>query len=107
MSPSKGVFCIRVIKAHTLQLVEQLIGSQSLAGTVERLFQLRIFNVLSIFVTLLWLLSPLGSQMSLRLLTKTDVELTSESTVQYFDTSRNGLIGEATSAFWDVYKLRS
>jgi hypothetical protein len=107
MSPSKGISCIRVIKAHTLQLVEQLIGSQSLAGTVERLFQLRLFNIFGICVTLLWLLSPLGSQMSLRLLTKTDVELTSESSVQYFDTSRNGGIDEATSAFSDGYQRSS
>lgn len=94
-------------RGTTLGHVEQLIGSQSLGATVERLFQLRIFDAFGICVTLLWLLSPLGSQMSLRLLDKTDVEYTSQSLVRYFNTCRDGILDKVTSAFSDGYQQSS
>ena len=72
-------------QADPFQLLEQLIGSQSLGATVERFVLLRSFNLLGTVVVLLWFLSPLGSQMSLRLLMTTNTELVSQAQVHYFN----------------------
>jgi hypothetical protein len=50
------------------QVLEQLHGSQSLAGTITRLAELRFVHVLGIGMILVWALSPLGGQSALRLL---------------------------------------
>ncbi len=69
------------------QLLEQLVGSQSLGATVERYVLLGRFDIPGAIVVLLWFLSPLGSQMSLRLLGLTSVNIISQTPVQYFDTT--------------------
>lgn len=47
---------------------------------------LRRFNVHGSFIILLWILSPVGSQMTLRLLTLTSLETLSMTPLQYFNT---------------------
>ena len=69
------------------QLLEQLVGSQSLGATVERYVLLGRFDILGAIVVLLWFLSPLGSQMSLRLLGLTSVDIISQTLIQYFNTT--------------------
>lgn len=74
-------------KGVKLGLLEQLVGSQSLGATVERFVLLGRFDILGAIVVLLWFLSPLGSQMSLRLLRLTSVNIISQTSIQYFDTT--------------------
>ena len=69
------------------QLLEQLIGSQSLAGSVERWIVLRRFNLVGIAIVALWLLSPLGGQSSLRILSIISSNTISQKAVLYFITS--------------------
>lgn len=69
------------------QLLEQLVGSQSLGATVERFVLLGRFDILGAIVVLLWFMSPLGSQMSLRLLGLTGVNIVSQTPIQYFNTT--------------------
>ena len=67
-------------------MLEQLVGSQSLGATVERFVLLGRFDILGAIVVLLWFLSPLGSQMSLRLLGLTSVNIISQTPIQYYNT---------------------
>lgn len=69
------------------QLLEQLVGSHSLGATVERFVLLGRFDISGAIVVLLWFLSPLGSQMSLRLLGLTSVNIVSQTPVKYFNTT--------------------
>ena len=69
------------------QLLEQLIGSQSRAGSVERWIVLRRFNLVGIAIVALWLLSPLGGQSSLRILSIISSNTISQKAVLYFITS--------------------
>lgn len=66
------------------------MGSQSLAGTVERFFTLGRYDVIGILVLLLWMLSPFGSQMTLRLLDLEDLQTISYPRIQYFNTTCYG-----------------
>ncbi|KAF2658976.1 hypothetical protein K491DRAFT_689580 [Lophiostoma macrostomum CBS 122681] len=59
----------------TIEVLEKLVGSQSLVSTVSSAFALRSFNALSIYLLLLWSLSPLGGQSSLRLLSETNTAI--------------------------------
>ena len=63
------------------------MGSQSLASTIERFFTLGRYDTIGILLFLLWILSPFGSQMTLRLLDLRDSFTMSTSGVQYFNTS--------------------
>ncbi|KAL8918636.1 MAG: hypothetical protein Q9172_005329 [Xanthocarpia lactea] len=83
----KAVALWRSEKGAKLGLLEQLVGSQSLGATVERFVLLRSFDIPGAIVVLLWFLSPLGSQMSLRLLGLTSVNIISQTPVQYFNTT--------------------
>lgn len=50
-------------------MLEYLIQSQSFAGSIEAVINLRYASLASIAISLLWALSPIGGQSSLRLLT--------------------------------------
>jgi hypothetical protein len=59
------------------------MGSQSLFASVERQFALRYVNVLGIAIIATWLLSPLGGQASLRLLSTELSQSPIDTTVGY------------------------
>lgn len=73
-----------------LQLLEQLTGSQSLATAVERTVLLRRFDIIGTIVILLWLLSPLGGQSSLRILGVKNSSIASQGQIYYFNTTPIG-----------------
>ena len=54
---------------------------------MEKFVLLGTFNILGAIVVLFWFLSPLGSQMSLRLLGLTSVDITSQTPIRYFNTT--------------------
>lgn len=47
--------------------LEQLVGAQSLFSSLERQFVVRSWAISSLFISLTWLLSPLGGQSALHL----------------------------------------
>lgn len=56
---------LRLEQGSSLGVLEQLVGSQTVYGAVWVQVVLRNFNVLGVFLVLLWLVSPLGGQASL------------------------------------------
>lgn len=52
-----------------LKTLERIVGCQSLFSAIERQYTLRHVDALGVLILLVWLLSPVGGQSSLRLLT--------------------------------------
>src|SRR5436305_7538362 len=65
------------------QMLEYLVGAQSLFSALQRQVMLRNFGLISICVTSFWLLSPVGGQAFLRLLTTAPTELRLDNTFYY------------------------
>jgi hypothetical protein len=63
--------------------LEQLIGSQSFFASIERQFGLRRINFLGLAIITAWVLSPLGGQSSLRLLSTRPLSIAIDATIQY------------------------
>ncbi|KAJ8133531.1 hypothetical protein O1611_g83 [Lasiodiplodia mahajangana] len=78
--------------------LDLLLGSTTLGNTIETLFERRFnyFDVTSLGLLLLWALSPLGGQATLRVIGYQDVTMTRQLELPYLDYSRsifpNGLI---------------
>ncbi|KAL4879215.1 hypothetical protein BJY04DRAFT_220333 [Aspergillus karnatakaensis] len=85
----------------TLGLLEQLNGSTSFAGTVTTIIALRHLRFLTLAIMLLWVLSPLGGQSALRMLSQAPITLSGSSFVAYMD--MNGTSGfEGSPAVYDT-----
>jgi hypothetical protein len=59
----------------TLGALDELLGSASLFGTEETQFLLRSCSIAGVLLFVLWALSPVGGQASLRLVSKNMSEL--------------------------------
>ncbi|KAF3024386.1 hypothetical protein E8E14_014390 [Neopestalotiopsis sp. 37M] len=70
-------------RGTTLGTIERLVGSQSLFSTVEKQFVLRGQYLLGCSMILLWILSPVGGQLALRLLSISPSFATYNSTIRY------------------------
>jgi hypothetical protein len=68
-----------------LGLLEQLVGSQNISSTVERMVMLKRYGFLSTIIVLLWCFSPLGGQSSLRTLSSRPSVIQSRRGVDYFN----------------------
>lgn len=98
-------------RGTTLGRLEQLIGSNSLFSALERQISLRGFSVVGYVLMIVWLLSPLGGQSALRLMTQETKSILSNSTVQYLnpdtvlDTALLGAsaINSARSVFGPIF----
>lgn len=67
------------------QTLEKLLGSQSLVSAIGTACTLRSASVVSIGLLLLWTLSPLGGQSSLRLIYQTNSTISERGSVYYSD----------------------
>lgn len=81
------------------------MGSQSLAGAVERFFTLARYDVKGMFVPLLWILSRFGRQMTLRLLELRDSQIISNPQIHYFNRTSYGV--DLLSSFYGASSLSS
>ncbi|EPE33299.1 hypothetical protein GLAREA_06311 [Glarea lozoyensis ATCC 20868] len=70
----------------TLGLLERLIGSRTVFSTIETQLRFGVFSFLSLGLVGLWLLSPFGSQASLRMLSTALVSQEQNSNVTFFNT---------------------
>ncbi|KAF2273229.1 uncharacterized protein EI97DRAFT_164893 [Westerdykella ornata] len=77
-----GVY--RAERGVRLKTLERLIGSQSVYSAIERQVGLRSIDLLGLSLIVLWSISPLGGQASLRLLTKEPRVVPINGTAQYF-----------------------
>lgn len=88
------------------KLLELLVGSQSISGAVQRAVLLRQLSLTSTLVVVLWGLSPLGGQSSLRVLNTKELSVFGNQSVYYFDTSNdtnswlNGAMGGGSNLKW-------
>ena len=82
-------------------MLEQLVGSQSLAAAVECAISIRNLTFLGTGILLLWALSPLGGQSSLRVLDMRQRSTFGKQLVYYFDvndTSESTFMGASAMA---------
>jgi hypothetical protein len=80
------------------QVLEQLVGSRTLFLAVERSFLVRTRSFYTLVVPLLWGLSPLGGQSSLRILSRTETDIRSLTAVTYYnDTYWSGNVYDTSS----------
>jgi hypothetical protein len=83
------------------QNLERLIGCQSIFSAFERQISLRRFDLLGVTILLAWLLSPLGGQASLRLLSTKPLVISYDSSIMYYpveDYPKRTYIGSSRSA---------
>ncbi|KAH7378317.1 hypothetical protein BKA66DRAFT_571743 [Pyrenochaeta sp. MPI-SDFR-AT-0127] len=71
-------------RGTTIGDLERLIGCQSIFSTLERQVGLRGFDFLGVAILFAWLLSPLGGQASLRLLSTKPSITSYNTTVTYY-----------------------
>ncbi|KAH3919091.1 hypothetical protein HBH56_028680 [Parastagonospora nodorum] len=80
---SLGVYLAE--RGTTLGRLEQLFGCQSVFTALERQITLRYWSIVGVFTVLIWLLSPVGGQSALRLLSTENQNISSIATVRYLD----------------------
>ncbi|KAH6625403.1 hypothetical protein C7974DRAFT_200875 [Boeremia exigua] len=79
----RRVALFKAERSSSVGTLEQLLGSQSFFASVERQFGMRRLNLLGIGIVVAWLLSPLGGQSSLRLLSTTVSEKVIQTPARY------------------------
>jgi hypothetical protein len=77
----------RLEKGIRVQTLAHLNGSTTLGGTLITTFNIRSFGTLGLVLTVLWSLSPLGSQASIRFISANPVSAMSTVDVEYLDTN--------------------
>ncbi|RMZ89648.1 hypothetical protein DV736_g3123, partial [Chaetothyriales sp. CBS 134916] len=86
-----------------LGVLEQLVGSQNLLASIERVFVLRNYTLLGWSILILWALSPVGSQSALRVIGTTEFSSSGSQRVYYFNTTNDGLHTSAFDGADDIY----
>jgi hypothetical protein len=89
-------------KGAHIGILEQLIGSTSLGGTIASIFSLRLCNMLAPILLLIWALSPLGGQSSLHLVAAAIQYRPSTVNITYFDTRSESVFSQSANSI-DVY----
>ncbi|KAH6621748.1 hypothetical protein C7974DRAFT_210334 [Boeremia exigua] len=95
-------------RSATVGTIERLIGCHSLFTTFETQIGLRRLDLLGVSLLLVWMLSPLGGQASLRLLTTTPRTLDFNSTLLYYPIEAYSaapmILGSSdSSVYWPFY----
>ena len=70
-----------------LRFLEQLLGSATIFRTFETQYILRTFNLFGFALALLWAMSPIGAQATLRVISTGYVAASSNRSVGYFGTN--------------------
>ncbi|KAI9891281.1 MAG: hypothetical protein M1814_002971 [Vezdaea aestivalis] len=83
----KNIARFRAERGSTLGFLEQSMGSTTFLGTIDTAIQLRNPSFLTLGLLLLWSLSPLGGQSSLRLLSVKPWTNHTYSTIPYMNTT--------------------
>ena len=79
-------------RGASLGLLERLMGSRAVGGAIATQFRLYSLSLVAIVLVFLWLLSPLGSQAVLRILSRSTESRSSSGNVTYINTT--------TKHFW-------
>ncbi|KAH9216051.1 hypothetical protein DL95DRAFT_445589 [Leptodontidium sp. 2 PMI_412] len=87
-------------KGASLGLLERLVGSRTVGGTIVTQARLRSVGIVSLGLVLLWLLSPLGSQSVLRILSTSTESSSSDSEVAYSNSRQASQASSPTFNAW-------
>lgn len=98
-STIKTISAWKLEQGATLGFLEQMIGSQSVGGTVTTQLLLRRINALALILLGVWSLSPLGSQSCLNILSVEDRLVASNITLYHFDTQGAPMFQEGVGAY--------
>ncbi|KAH8694730.1 hypothetical protein BGZ61DRAFT_352459 [Ilyonectria robusta] len=90
-------WCLEKQGGIKLAVLEQIFGSQSLAGALERFFVVRAQVLIGLLVLLTWALSPIGGQSAARLVYKGENITQVNGTVYYSfpNYQQSGFIGSS------------
>ncbi|KAH7419391.1 hypothetical protein BKA64DRAFT_15773 [Cadophora sp. MPI-SDFR-AT-0126] len=94
------VACWQLEKGASLGLLERLVGSRTVGGTIITQARLRSITLVSFGLVFLWLLSPLGSQSVLRILSTSTESSTSKSDIAYFNSRQASQASSPTFNSW-------
>ncbi|KAI9715449.1 MAG: hypothetical protein M1812_005925 [Candelaria pacifica] len=97
---------IAVYKAENgarLGTLEQLNGSRTFYSTLETHFRLRSFSFLAVGLIMLWTLSPLGGQASLRVLMVSDRSSPFTEVLSHLSTNQTSVLADQNNA--DSYRF--
>ena len=81
-------------RGAALGLLERLMGSRTVGGTLATQFRLHSLSLVAIALIFLWLLSPLGSQAVLRILSTGTTPMTSPANITYVNTRQPNYSGD-------------
>ncbi|KAK0128489.1 hypothetical protein ONS95_000461 [Cadophora gregata] len=84
-------------KGASLGLLERLVGSRTVGGTIITQARLRSITLVSFVLVLLWLLSPLGSQSILRILSTSTKTSTLDAETSYSNSRQASRASTASS----------
>ena len=76
------------------------MGSQSLAGSIETAFALRIITPIAGLIVLLWLLSPIGGQSSLRLVSIQQLPEIDSKLIWYWSSNTSNAFGGSSASHY-------
>ncbi|KAH6616836.1 hypothetical protein C7974DRAFT_366495 [Boeremia exigua] len=97
----RGVAIYLAERGTSITTGARLLGSQSVVSAVGTAFTLRSVNLITIALLLLWALSPLGGQSSLRLLIESNKTMSHTGTVYYSDPAATMDLDES----WNWFSL--
>jgi hypothetical protein len=84
----------------TLERLEQLMGSQTFCDAIGTQVRFRSFNYLGFAIVIVFILSPIGSQGFLRLLSTNTTSKTSPATMSFFTTDSQSRLADTDVASW-------
>ncbi|KAL2075493.1 hypothetical protein VTL71DRAFT_436 [Oculimacula yallundae] len=90
----------RLEKGAPLGLLERLMGSRTVGGTIVTQVRLRSLTIVGVGLVLLWLLSPLGSQSVLRILSTGAVSSAVDSRIAYSNSRQASLASGPAFNSW-------
>jgi hypothetical protein len=77
--------------------LEQIMGSRTFGGTLGTQARLRSFNLTALGILALWVMSPIGSQAVLRLVSPKLATGTSQITMPYFNTDKESVFASSVT----------
>jgi hypothetical protein len=93
-------------RGSTLERLELLIGSQTFGGAIGAQLKLRSFNYLGFAIMILFILSPIGSQGFLRLLSPNTTSKTSSASTPFFTTDSQSHLADTDVSSWPASAVK-
>jgi hypothetical protein len=94
----------RLEHGERIGVLDTLAASTSLTSTVVSQFQLRTISVFGVVLVVIWALSPIGGQASLRQMTIGTSNTTHNATFEYLvhNGYTTGFLGSTNRSFWQI-----